>query len=141
MDTQGTVRSASLRPECPQDGKKGGGEPLEIDRRGRQVGLDLHVVQTTPHSASETVPGLRLAVEALRTPEVTLAHPTILLAPSRTPATGEQKRRVIMRNHHLLVHVRRRQTLAPERTTRAVARTGTEEAPPRGHFTTSFRAS
>ena len=28
--------------------KRGGCEPLEIDRRGRQIGLDLHVVEATP---------------------------------------------------------------------------------------------
>ena len=51
-----------------QDGKKSGGKPLEIDRRGREVGLDLHVVEAAPDRASEPVPGLRLAVEALGAP-------------------------------------------------------------------------
>ena len=68
MDTQRIVRGVTARPEDPQDSKMGSREPLEIERRGRQVGLELHVVQTAPHSALLPVPSLSLAVEALRTP-------------------------------------------------------------------------
>ena len=77
---------------------KGGSKPLEIDRRGRQVGLDFHVVETAPDSAPEPVPGLGLAVEALGAPEVALIQPLIVLAPPCTPTPGPEQRRVVMRD-------------------------------------------
>jgi hypothetical protein len=40
-----------------------GREPLEGDSGRRQVGLDLHVAETTPHGARKPIPGLGLAVE------------------------------------------------------------------------------
>ena len=88
----------SGRPDGPQDGKKGGGEPLEIDRRDRQVGFGFHAVETTPVGAPEPVPGLGLAVEALGAPEVTLLQPLIVLAPPRPPTPGPEQRRVVMRD-------------------------------------------
>ena len=62
----------SRRPHGPQDSADGGGNPLEIDRRGRQVGLDLHVVEAAADGAAEPLPGIRLPVEALGAPEVAL---------------------------------------------------------------------
>ena len=43
---------------------KRGGEPLQVDCYGRQVGLDLHVGETAPNGACEAVPRLRFAVKA-----------------------------------------------------------------------------
>ena len=74
------------------------------------------------------MPSLRLAVEALGTPEVTSIQPSIILAPPRTPATSAEQCRIIMRDHHLFVDACLRQTVAPERAARAVAGPGTEEA-------------
>ena len=70
----------------PKSFKVRDGEPLEIDRRGCQIGLVLHVVETATERAPKAVPSLRLAVEALRTPEVTLVQSPIILAPLRTSA-------------------------------------------------------
>jgi hypothetical protein len=44
--------------------KESGSEPLQVDSRGRQIGLDLHIGEATPHCARKAVPGLSLAVEA-----------------------------------------------------------------------------
>ena len=69
------VRGAMVSPRdlCSQGGREQGpiGDEkrtcklLQIDRRRRQIRLDLHVVQAAPGSASESVPGLRLAVISL----------------------------------------------------------------------------
>lgn len=74
------VAGVLLGPNGPQDGTEGSGKSLEIDGRGREVRLDLHVVETAPHGAPEPVTGLRLAVEALRAPEVPLVQPLIARA-------------------------------------------------------------
>ena len=65
MDARWGFLDGTRCPDGPQDGKKSGGQPLEIDRRGREVGLDLHVVEAAPDRAPEPVLGFRLAVEAL----------------------------------------------------------------------------
>ena len=66
MDAEWRLLDGSRCPDGPQDGKKSGGEPLEIDRRGREVGLDLHVVEAAPDRAPEPVPSFRLAVGSPR---------------------------------------------------------------------------
>ena len=71
IGAQWTLLDGSSRPDGPRDGKKSGGEPLEIDRSGHEVGLDLHVVEAAPDRAPEPVPSLRLAVVSLGAPEVT----------------------------------------------------------------------
>ena len=71
MGAQRRLLDGSRRPDGPKNGKKSGGEPLEIDRGGREVGLDLHVVEAASDRAPEPVPSLRLAVVALGAPEVT----------------------------------------------------------------------
>ena len=130
QDWRGAGRSRRLgTPKWPTGREEErSGQPLEIDRRGREVGLDLHVVEAAPDRAPEPVPGLRLAVEALGAPEMASIEPPIVLAPSHVPATSAKQRRIIVRDHHLFVDACARQTVAPERAPRAVAGPGTEEA-------------
>ena len=51
MGVRWRLPGSPARPDDPQNDEKGAGEPLEIDRRSRQVGLDLHVVETAPDRA------------------------------------------------------------------------------------------
>src|SRR5215207_6984546 len=62
--------------------KKGCGEPLQVDCRGGQVGLDLHVGDSTPDGACEAMPGLCLAMETFRTPPVAPVKPLVLGGPA-----------------------------------------------------------
>jgi hypothetical protein len=62
--------------------KKSGGEPLQVDCRGGQVGLDLHVGDSTPDGACKAMPGLCLAVEPFRTPPVAPVKPLIFGGPA-----------------------------------------------------------
>ena len=71
MGARRRLFEGSRRPDGPKNGKKSGGEPLEIYRRGREVGLGLYVVEAASDRAPEPVPSLRLAVVALGAPEVT----------------------------------------------------------------------
>ena len=67
------------------DPKEGGGQPLEVDRCGREVGLDLHIGQVAADSPSEPMPGLGLAMEALRAPAVAAIETPIFLRPPLAP--------------------------------------------------------
>ena len=75
---------------------QGRAKALEIERGGRQGGLDLHIVEAVPHGAPKSMPGFRLAVEPLRTPAVTSGQSPVLFAPPR---------RVVVADHHRLVDV------------------------------------
>ena len=110
----------------PQNGKKSGGEPLEVDYSRRQVRLDLHIVETAPDSTAEPVPSLCLTVEAFRAPEVTMIHLPIVSAPSCAATPGPEQSRIIIGDHHGLVSPRLRQAGVPERTLRTIAHLGTE---------------
>ena len=66
MGMQSPLPGEPARADDAQPPKKSGGEPLEVDRRGRQAGLYLHVLQTATHRAPQPVPGLRLAVHAFQ---------------------------------------------------------------------------
>ena len=45
--------------------KESSRQPLKIDGRGRQIGLDFHVGEAASYSTCEAMPRLGLAVEAL----------------------------------------------------------------------------
>ena len=79
------------------------GEPLEVDRGGGQERLDTHVLESAADGAGETVPGLRLAVEALRAPAVALVQSLILVAPVLPPTTSAKQRRIVMADDDCLV--------------------------------------
>lgn len=89
--------------EGPQGRKNRGGEPLEIGRCGRHVRLDLHVVEAAPDSARKSVPGLRFAVEAFRTPTVTSVQAPVFVAPPHTAAARSEQCRVVITDHRRLV--------------------------------------
>ena len=55
MGRQGVLSGDLGGPDGPKDCKKSGGQPLEIDRRGRQVSLDLHVVEAAPEGRLDIV--------------------------------------------------------------------------------------
>ncbi len=126
------VQSALLAdngsPNDPKHGVKSGGEPLEVDCRSREVGLDLHVVETTSDGAAQPVPSLGLPVKALRTPTMTLVESLVSFGPARTSPTGAEQCRIVMSDHHRLVDAPLRQTLSLERATPAVLGLGVIEA-------------
>ena len=131
VDATGWYQALGGRPSRPdgrQNGNKCGCEPLEIDYRHRQVGLDFHVVEAAPDGAAQPVTGLCLAMEALRPPAMTLVEAPIVLAPVCASATSaEQCRRIVIADHHHLVDAPLGQTVALERTARAVPGLGVEE--------------
>jgi hypothetical protein len=95
-------REAFPESDETQDGENGGREPLEVDRR-RQVGLDPHVREAAPDGACKAVPGLRLAVIALRPPAMALVEPAVLVGPPVASTAGAQQRRVVVADHDRLV--------------------------------------
>ena len=119
MDTQRTLPSTPSRADSAKDHKERGGEPLEIDRSGRQVDLDIHVVEATPDGACEPVPRLGLSVEAFRTPTMTLVQSLFPLGPVCASATGAEQRRIVVSDHHRLGDARLRQAVPLERTVRS----------------------
>ena len=101
--------------------------------------------------AAQPVPGLCLAMEALRTPAMTLVESSITLAPACAPAPGAEQRRIVIAittdlltrplDRQSPLSVQRAQSLdlewkkRPYLSTRPGRRTL-----PRGHFTMSCRA-
>ncbi len=124
----GRLPRAKQRPQQEQDGEKSGGEPLEVDRRRREVGLDLHVREAAPDGAGEAVPGLRLAVVALRSPAMTLVEPAVLVGPPLAPSPGAQERRVVVADHDGLVHAPLGEAERGEVAAFAIDGAGVEEA-------------
>lgn len=123
-------RGAQVDTRPPRAAKrvKGGGESLEVHRCRGEEGLDTHVLQSAPHGARQSVPGLRFAVEALRAPAVALIEALILGRPALASTAGPQKRRMLVADHDRLVETSLRQAQRRHRTTRAVSRAGVEEA-------------
>ena len=77
-----------------------GGEPLEVHRSRRQVGLDPHVLQTATHRPPQSVPTLRFPVITLRAPHMTAPQPALLRAPPRMAPTRAQQRGIRLGNQH-----------------------------------------
>ena len=104
-----------------------GREPLQVDRGGRQVGLDLHVSEAAPHGAAQPVLRLRFSVEALRPPEMAPVQLPVLFAPSKRPPTAAQQRRIVVADDRRPAPALLGQAVALERAARAVLRLGVEE--------------
>ncbi|MGY4183079.1 hypothetical protein ACVIHH_008370 [Bradyrhizobium sp. USDA 4518] len=123
---------------------KSGCQPLEVDSGRRQVGLDLHVRETTPYGARQPMPGLGFAVEALRTPAMALIEPTILPAPSFATAPGAEQCRIIVTHNNCLINSPLGQTVTFERTPGTILRLRVKETAvldrSRGAQDTSSRA-
>ena len=92
--------------------------------------MDPHVRKAPTHRPSQSVPTLRLAVVALRAPHVAPPQPTLPRPPTRMPPTRAQQRGIFVRNQHRLARLRLRQTIAPQRAARAIARPRYIAAPP-----------
>ena len=67
---------------------QGGGQPLEVDCRGRQESLNPHVLKAASDRAGEAVPGFRFAMLSLRAPAMPLVEIPVLVGPSLAPAPG-----------------------------------------------------
>jgi hypothetical protein len=65
-----------------QNGEECGREPLQVDSGGDQERLDAHVLSATPYGASETVPSLGFAMDALDPPPMPPIEIVFILAPS-----------------------------------------------------------
>ena len=83
--------------------KKSGRQPLKVDGRRRQIGLDLHVGEAAPNGAREPVPSLGLTVEAFGAPAVTSVEPPILFGPSFATTTSPQQSRIVIAEHDRFV--------------------------------------
>lgn len=77
----------SRRPDGPQEWKKSGGEPFEIDGWNRDVSLELHVVDATPSRALDPIPAYCSAI-------LTLGTPICFRMESRSRESIRQRRRV-----------------------------------------------
>ena len=88
------------RIECA---RRAAASRLRLIGRGGEEGLDAHVLQAAPDGAGQAVPGLRLAMEALRAPAVALVEPLVLVRPALAAAAGAQERRIVVADHDRLV--------------------------------------
>jgi hypothetical protein len=84
--------------------KNGSRESFQIDRGGRQEGLNTHVFKSPPDCPGKAVPRLRFAMESFRTPAVAPVKPTLFFAPTLAVPACAQERRVIMDDYHRLRH-------------------------------------
>ena len=110
-----------------EDGGQRRSEPLQVHRRGRQERLDAHVLQPATDGPGQPVPGLRLAVEALRAPAVAPVKAGVPLRPAFLAAAGAQQGGVVAADHHRFRVAARRQADRGQVATRALARLGMEE--------------
>lgn len=105
---------------------KSGREPLEVDGRRREEGLDAHVVEAATDGPRKAVPGLGLAMDAFHSPAVALVKARLPLSPPKPLAPRAQKRGVIYIEDHDPGVARRADAARPERTAAAIPRSGVE---------------
>jgi hypothetical protein len=79
------------------------GQPFEVDRSSRQVGLNLHVGQAPPDCTREPMPSFRLAVDTLHLPAVAFIERIIAIRPMLAPASRSQQGGVVVTKNHGLV--------------------------------------
>src|SRR5262245_27250558 len=96
--------SVPVAPTSPEERKKSGCQPLQIDGCGGQIGLNAHVREAAPDSAGKSMPGFCLAMEAFRVPTMPLIESSILLVPSLTAASRPKQSGIIVADHDGFVH-------------------------------------
>ncbi len=104
------------------------GQPLQVDRRRGEVGLDFHVGEAATNRAGKAELALRLSVNAFDQPAVAGIERLVLLTPLLAMASSSQQRWVIVAQHHRLVSATTREAQPRQIAAPTVLRSRGEEA-------------
>src|SRR5215207_1296136 len=120
-----TIVDRQCAPQNAHENKESGSQPLQVDHRGGEISLDLHVTEAASERSGEPVPGLGLAVDAFDPSAVGSIDRLLPATPGEVLAPGPDQGGMILVQQDGSSLRRRAEAASPQRAGRTILDCGT----------------